>query len=114
MGTLTVVNICIWENSIHIKMWLDTTNEIYASEHKHFMKRKPILHWKPRSHWLSNARRQETNNMKSTWQMQSQRKIARFDVYSTGSPKASRWVPKALRWHFEYQHVGIGNAKSRL
>ena len=30
-------------------------------------KDKPIFHWKQRSRWLSNSRRQETNKMKSTW-----------------------------------------------
>ena len=41
-------------------------------------------------------------NMKCTWPMPELR---------IGVSKASRWVWKASRWHFRYQHVGIPNAK---
>ena len=65
---------------------------------------KAIFHQEMRAHWIPNPKK--TGQSKQTQPLRSQLKL-----YSTGSHWVHQslcWVRKALRWHFRYQHVGIG------
>ena len=72
---------------------------------------KSILHWKLRSHWLTNANEMDTNNMKSRWPTPAP---------CVGDPTPPIFHLLALGVGvggnanfsvFRYQYVGITNAK---